>query len=143
MKNQSVNQKAFNYFNSGLNCAEAVFRAIVEIENETQAEEMMKIATAFGGGVGGTHEELCGALAGGVMAVGHLVGRTEPGADTQAAKDITSELHQCFIDKYGTTKCQELLDVLGPQENNMKCKQLTGELAGDLYRILQENGYLE
>jgi C_GCAxxG_C_C family probable redox protein len=137
-----VNKKAFDYFDSGFSCAEAMFRAVVEIVNPAEAGSMTKIATGFAGGVGGTHEELCGALAGGIMALGYLTGRTEPGADNQPAKDIAAALRQCFIDKFGATKCQAVLDLLGPQENSMKCKRLTGELAGDLYRMLQENGYL-
>ena len=143
MNHEDVSKKVFSYHDSGFNCAEAVFKAIVETVNEADAKAMTKIASTFLVGVGGTHEELCGALSGGILVIGYLMGRTEPGIDIQPAKDMTAALRQCFIDKYGTTQCQALLDKLGPQENSMKCKRLTWELAGDLYLLLKKNGYIE
>ena len=142
MTYEDVRERAFCYHNSDFNCAEAVFRSIVEIVNDSEAKEMTKIASPFVQGVGGTREELCGALAGGIMAIGYLMGRTEPGVDIGQAKDVASMLRSGFIEKYGTTKCQSVLDMLGPQENSMKCKELTGGLAGDLYLLLKENGYI-
>lgn len=142
MNEWKVNRRAFDLFDSGFNCAESVFRSIVETVDEAGAREMTKIASAYAGGVGGTRDELCGALAGGIMAVGYLMGRTEPGADIQRGKDIAAALRRCFLDKYGTTRCGEVLDSLGPQENSLKCKDLSGDIAGELYRILKENGCL-
>jgi len=141
MNNHMVKKRAFDYFNSGFNCAEAVFRTIVEIKDEAESKDLTRIASAFAGGVGGTHDELCGALAGGIMAIGFLIGRKKPGEDIQSAKNIASSLRRSLLDKYGYTKCQDILDKIGPQENSIKCKELTGDLAGELYNILEEKGF--
>jgi C_GCAxxG_C_C family probable redox protein len=143
MNKEKVEEKAFDYFNSGFNCAEAVLRALVEITAEKDADCVTKIASAFGGGLGTTREELCGALSGGIMAIGYLMGRNSPGADNEAALQTAAKLRRSFLDKYGDTKCWAVLDKLGPQKNSLKCKRLTGELAGDLFCLFKDLGYPE
>lgn len=37
--------------------------------------EVIRAASGFGGGIGGSTEELCGAFTGGIIALGFLLGR--------------------------------------------------------------------
>jgi hypothetical protein len=46
---------------------------------EIDAGHMCQLACAFGGGVGLSRQEMCGALSGGVLLIGLLYGRTHPG----------------------------------------------------------------
>lgn len=137
-RNSEAGQKAFEYHKSGFHCAEAVLKAIVEIYGNETSHDIPKIATAFGGGIGRTKHEICGAIAGGVMAIGVLSGRSEPGADWADPSEMAAKLKRRFVQEHGTTNCGALLATFGHQENMMRCKQLSGEVAGMLADILDE-----
>ncbi len=62
MNREEISQKAFDYFKAGFNCAEAVSKTITEWNAKVSAPDILKAATGFGGGVGGTKCETCGAL---------------------------------------------------------------------------------
>jgi len=138
-KNSQVSKMAFEYHKSGFHCAESVSKAIIEVYGNKISHDIPKVATAFGGGVGRTKQDICGALTGGFIALGFLYGRIEPGADWTDASDLAAELRKKFVQKHGTTNCGSLLETFGPQENMMRCKQLSGEVAGMLANILEEH----
>jgi C_GCAxxG_C_C family probable redox protein len=132
----SVGVKAFEYHKSGFHCAEAVSKAIIKAYAGDAGNGIPKVATAFGGGVGRTKQNICGALSGGLIALGFLFGRNEPNADWKVASDLAAKLNHRFVEVYQTTNCGELLAAFGPQENMMRCKQLSGEVADILADIL-------
>jgi C_GCAxxG_C_C family probable redox protein len=134
----AVNMIAFDYHKSGFHCAEAVLKAIAEIYGEGISDDVLKVATAFGGGVGRTKQDICGALAGGILALGCLYGRSEPGTDWTEAADLAAKLRKKFVKTYGTTNCGALLNGFGPQQDMIRCKQLSGEVADILARIIRE-----
>jgi C_GCAxxG_C_C family probable redox protein len=138
MDKKQVEQRAFDLFQGGFNCAEAISIAIVEWYGSVPAEFTPKIATAFGGGIGGTKCETCGALTGGVIALGWLFGRTEPGADKQDVYALATEFRNGFLDAFGSTQCKSILDAFGKQENLLECKRMTGATAGILFEILED-----
>jgi len=138
MDKKQVEQRAFDLFQGGFNCAEAVSAAIVEWRVSGRAAYIVKAATAFGGGIGGTKCETCGALTGGVIALGWLFGRTEPGADKQDAYALAMEFRNKFLDAFGSTQCKTILEAFGQQENLLECKRMTGAAAGILYDIVSE-----
>ena len=140
MKSRQIEQQAFEYHKSGFHCAEAVAKAVIEAYSDEPNPAVPKIASAFGGGIGGTNEDLCGALAGGLIAIGYVYGRMAPGEDWQQAKNLAAELRKQFITQYGATNCPHVLETLGPQENGMKCKKLSGIVAGIVARLFRENG---
>ena len=65
------------------------------------------IATAFGGGIGGTGS-VCGALAGAVMAVGLRLGRRDPKERDAKAYVLTQELRRRFETTMGHVDCRQL-----------------------------------
>ncbi len=140
MEHEQIAGRASAHFASGFNCAESVLRSIIEDAFGQRHACIPRVATAFGGGVGGTHEELCGALAGGVMAIGLLIGRMEPGADVERVKQIATELRSRFVARNGSTRCQALLDAFGPQDDWSRCEELTGRTAALLLDLLAEHG---
>ena len=135
-----VGRKAFDYHNSGFHCAEAVSKAVIETYGQGMSQDIPKVATAFGGGIGRTHQDICGALTGGLIALGCLFGRNEPGADWTDAYELAAELKHRFVREHGTTNCGVLLETFGPQENMIRCKQLSGEVASMLGAILEKSG---
>lgn len=141
-KNSQASRMAFEYHKSGFHCAESVSKAIIEVYGSNISHDISKVTTAFGGGVGRTKQDICGGLTGGIIAIGFLYGRSEPGADWTDASDLAAELRKRFVQKHGTTNCGILLEAFGPQENMMRCKQLSGEVAGMLADILEEHNKL-
>jgi C_GCAxxG_C_C family probable redox protein len=137
MTQNDIEQKAFQYYHSGFNCAEAILKAFVDLYGKKPDLEITKTATGFGGGIGASQCETCGALTGGIIAIGWLFGRRDPCDDKQKAFSLSSEFRARFMKKFGATQCKTILDVLGDQENKLKCKKLTAAAAGMLYEILQ------
>jgi len=141
MEQASIADRAEGYFQSGFNCAESVLKSVVEDAYRQHHACIPRAATAFGGGVGGSHEELCGALSGGIMAIGFLLGRSEPGVDVQRVKQIATEFRSRFLARHGTTRCQALLDAFGPQDEDWsRCQELTGQTAALLLGLLAQHG---
>jgi C_GCAxxG_C_C family probable redox protein len=138
MDKKQVEQRAFDLFQNGFNCAEAVSTAVVEWYGAESKDFTPKAATAFGGGVGGTKCETCGALTGGVIALGWLFGRTEPGTDKQDVYAFATEFRNKFLDSFGSTQCKAILAAFGKQEDLLECKRMTGSAAGILFDILQQ-----
>jgi C_GCAxxG_C_C family probable redox protein len=138
MKKEEIEKSTFQYHQSGFHCAEAIVKSVVEAFAEKPIADLPKAAAVFNGGVAGSREELCGALAGALMAIGYLRGRTKPGEDLTAAKAMANSLRQQFIDQYGATQCRKVLEHLGPQENSIKCKELTAQVSGMLARLLMK-----
>jgi len=94
---------------SGYNCAQAVlfsFSNDLDIDKNTA----LKIACGFGFGIG-RRQEACGAIAGGVIAIGAKYGRGE--TDEKTSAELTYEKTRILLDKFrskhGTCNCLELL----------------------------------
>jgi C_GCAxxG_C_C family probable redox protein len=82
------------------------------IENEI----IPRIATAFGGGIGG-RGEVCGAVIGSVMAIGLKHGREEPSQPNRHAYALAREFCQRFEEETGSLSCRELtgMDLSTPE----------------------------
>jgi len=77
---------------------------------------------------------------GGIIALGYLFGRSDPGADWTDVSELAAKLKRRFLQEYGATDCGALLAMFGPQENMMRCKTLSGEVAGMLADIIEGYG---
>ena len=143
MSNSSkARDKAFQYHSTGFHCAEAVSKAVMEIYGIT-SKDIPKVASAFGAGIGRTKQDLCGGLAGAFIAIGALYGRTDVGTDWTDVAESAAKLRKKFIQEYGSTNCAAILEAFGPQENMMRCKQLSGEIAKMVVDILPEKDNLQ
>lgn len=92
----------------GYNCAQAVACALApEIGADTEA--CYVLSEGFGGGMGG-HTETCGAISGGVMALGQVSsgGTALCGTTKKRTYELTRELVERFGAKNGSTICCEL-----------------------------------
>ncbi|MFP5221820.1 MAG: C-GCAxxG-C-C family (seleno)protein [Acidobacteriota bacterium] len=139
MTRQEIEQRAFELHDGGYHCAESVLLALSEAHGNGRAEGLSpRIATCFGGGVGRTHQEMCGALAGGLLALGALHGRDRRHGNWDRAAELASALRQKFIARFGASACKDVLAGLGEQENMAKCKRLSGITAGLASELLRE-----
>ena len=138
-----ISERAAKYFEAGFNCAESVFMSLAESIG-TKSDLIPKIATPLGGGIG-RRGSVCGALTGGVMAIGLKVGRFEF-KDTKSREESYEkalELFKRFEKEFGSALCYDLikLDLTTP-EGKKKIKKIRLEKCIDLVRAVARNAAL-
>jgi len=139
MSSKKVEKQAFEYFKSGYYCSEAVFKAITEKHSENVDSSLSRLTSGLVGGMGSSHEEACGALSGGIIALGYLYGRTDPDDEIPILKEMVIEYRERFKKEFGTTNCGVLLNRFGEQgDDYSKCRELTGQAARILTDIIEE-----
>ena len=99
---------------------------------------MVMIASPFAGGVGGTKEEMCGALSGGVMVIGALHGRSEAHVDDQKAKLLAVRYRERFAEEFGTTCCGPIYGETHGPGGPGSCKYVGERAAMVLLEVLEE-----
>lgn len=123
-----LSEKAVGRFLEGYNCAQSVLLTIFEHWN-CENELVPKIATAFGGGIGRCGS-VCGALSGGVMAIGIKYGTNEPSFKKRLrAYELANEFYKRFEKQHGSVLCRELIgyDLSNPEESDKARKEKVSE----------------
>ena len=129
----------------GSTCSQAVFTVFAR-DLDMNERTAHRLSAGFGGGVG-RKGLLCGALAGGVLAISLLYG-AETGED-QEAKLKTYTIVAKFMDAmeklHGSTQCRTLLgglDLWNPaDQEKMKAEGLSGSVCNVLVKDVVE--YIE
>ncbi len=110
-------KKAREIFLGNYNCAQAVFRTILE-EKELYFDQAPNVAAGFGGGIS-RRGELCGALTGAIMAIGVIQGQkfVDPGEHKNQTYKSVGEFIEKFNVIHGTPICNELVgyDIRDPE----------------------------
>lgn len=99
---------AQDYFRRGFNCCQSVLLAFRQ-EIGLEEQRLLDLSGGFGGGAGSG--ELCGAITGGVMALGLLtpVDRAEPVQSKRRSAALARELQERFRARFARVRCHELL----------------------------------
>jgi C_GCAxxG_C_C family probable redox protein len=145
---EEVVELAKCYSEEGYLCSESVLLA-VSFCLGVKSDLIPKIATGFGAGVGRCGY-ICGAVSGGVIALGIKFGRSEPLKQDQPPHWFAQELVKRFIHEFGVVTCRELTDCdlsteAGHQkyreENvwNVKCRRYIEGAAAQAFDIISEN----
>lgn len=129
---------AAKLFGNGFHCAEAVAWAVLKAMKEDPAQAAAH-ATAFGGGFGRSFEEACGALSGGLIAIGHLYGRNTPKGEWDLPAKLGTKLRNRFIEEFGTTHCMTLRQRFGKERQMQECRKLVHGVVVRLLELLVEN----
>ena len=105
-------EKARDLFREGYNCAQSVVGAFHE-EMGLSLSEATRLASSFGGGMGGLRET-CGAVTGMFLVAGMLMGYDDPAAydGKKAHYARIRQLAEQFRQKHDTLVCRELLRSL-------------------------------
>ena len=118
-------EKAIDLFSQQFNCSQAIFAAYCNKDVLDEANAL-KIATVFGAGTACTGCELCGALAGGLLALSLRYGR----GDLQSldAKEKTYALGKHLLNEFtaqmGASRCEEILGLnISTPENLARAKE--------------------
>lgn len=139
-------EKAKHLFEEGYNCAQAVVGAFEE-EIGLSHEAAMRLASSFGGGIGGMRS-VCGTVSGMMMVAGLLYGYDAP--DDRAGKIAhyarVRELADAFRAEHGSIICAELLGLgekpkpRDPEERTPAYykKRPCGDMTADAAQILDD-----
>ncbi len=100
---------AVQKFSEGFNCAQSVLYAYAQ-DLDLDPDTALKLACGFGGGMA-RKGEVCGALTGGIIALGAKYGRGEQdgSAATEATYARVRTLMEQFAAQHGSTICRQLL----------------------------------
>jgi len=101
-------------------------------------DRLLRIATGLGGGVGGTHQELCGALSGGVLLIGALHGRIQPDEDDSQCMRLVTCYRKHFAQELGSTNCGSLRESGYGSEGSTPCSVLVEQATRVLLEVLAE-----
>jgi len=102
-----------------------------------KTDGIIQLAAGFGHGMNAGCT--CGAISGGVLAIGKLMaGPATKGFDKEIAK-VTAELHKRFIQEFGTTCCRSLRKKLSPFKN-ARCKHITSVTAAITLELIKNSG---
>ena len=113
MARQIFADEAFQNFGQGINCCMQVFSAAAE-ELDLSVEEARRLGAGFGGGMG--LGSTCGCVTGALMALGYKYGNEEPGQSDRVAlfNEKKKAFLTAFTEKFGSTRCPDLLGGLNP-----------------------------
>jgi len=132
-KKNKLGEKAAKHFKDGYNCSQSVLLTMSEHWKDKN-ELVPKIATAFGGGIGRCGS-VCGALTGGVLAIGMKYGTNEPSVEKRLqAYELTKKFYSRFELQNGSVLCRELvgfdLSIPGELEKAKEMKILEKKCEG-------------
>lgn len=96
---------------SHYHCAEAFAIAVGEHFFGNVENRIRRMTTGFSGGIGGTHEEMCGALFGGVLIIGAIFGRAWPYESDETCYKKSVLYREEFIKTFGSANCQAIKDT--------------------------------
>jgi C_GCAxxG_C_C family probable redox protein len=100
-----------------------------------------RMATGLAGGLGNTKQEMCGALSGGVLVIGGLLGRESLDQDDWAAINLADRYRQRFLAEFGYTQCGRLREkVVDAPGGPGSCAALVERAAVILLGLLTEAG---
>ncbi len=130
----SVGKSAEKHFSKGFCCAEAVLLSVIEHLRPDTPREVLRLATGFGGGLGGSGG-LCGIYAGGTMAIGLFFGRTEADEDDAPVDTRVREFVTRLEAEAKAQRCDDIVSKWPFGLGRRKCRRLTGrgaEIAAEI-----------
>jgi C_GCAxxG_C_C family probable redox protein len=144
MKSQDIDVEkikltAEEYYRSGdFYCSEAIVKTIKDAFNLPVSDEVISMASGFPVGIGKAGC-LCGAVSGGVMALGLVFGRTTAkDKKVDKAMKFSRELHDIFKKNHKSLCCRTLNKymIMGSSRQMKQCIAFTGEMAQEAARII-------
>jgi len=124
---ESAAEACRRYFADGFYCAESVLLAIAEV-NGRETMGLSRLMTGLCGGISRSGGP-CGALLGGIAAIGLLTGRDLPGDDKRLCYSLSHRLVQDFEGRFGVRNCYGVLpcDIATAQGAEVFVREGLGE----------------
>ena len=102
--------------------------------------KMVRMSTAFAGGVGNTEQEMCGALSGGVMIIGAVFGRVSLVESYLPVFRLTTSYREQFASEMGATRCSTVHDRAHAEGGLGSCAMVVEKAVQILLELLDEQG---
>lgn len=137
--------KAEGYFQRGeFFCSESVIHTLNELLGWPFDRSISRLASGFPIGIGKSGC-VCGAISGGVMALGLAYGRDHGNAMNSKMLPIAAELHDHIKKLYKSTCCRVITKdlVFDSPERKAHCVKITGEVAAWIADKLLDDVELE
>ena len=129
---KAVGLRAANLFLSrDYLCTEAVFTAVNEsLGGDLSEDQIMALTAGFTIGIGESGC-LCGAVSGGVMALGYFIGRDSPRKRRKDIRDAAARLHAEWVENNRSSCCRVLTrKIKNDKKIHFKqCADFTGQAA--------------
>lgn len=141
---EDVEFAAASYYEAGYHCGESVLKAVNDATGHRLPPEVVSMSSGFCEGLGGSRC-ICGALAGGVMALGLLAGRTGPEQPWEPSYYAAAELRKRWVADQNAENCDDVVHRIGGMhlpERWAHCTMLVGRTARWVVEIAEEKGYL-
>jgi C_GCAxxG_C_C family probable redox protein len=136
MTEDKINEIVYENYANGFHCAESIVNTINEIL-PGKNHNFCKAASGFCGGIGACKQEVCGALSGGIIALGSIYGRQVGSVDNSKLVSLSSKFRQIFNAEFGATVCQNVIANLENLEGLENCKDLTAKTSWLLYNLIE------
>jgi C_GCAxxG_C_C family probable redox protein len=134
-----IREIAEGYYRSGrFYCSEAIVKSINDSFGLHYPDSVVRLASGFPIGIGGAGCS-CGAVTGGVMAIGMVFGRDQPkDPRIERCLRLSRELHDLFATRHGCLCCRSLTHgmILKSPEHMQQCVAFTGEVAEETAKII-------
>jgi C_GCAxxG_C_C family probable redox protein len=137
-----VREDAEEYFRTGgFYCSEAIVASVRDNLAPEMPASLIAAASGFPVGVGKS-KCMCGAVSGGVIALGYVMGRTAPSSPADPASVRTlaaaNELQQTFRDSHKVLCCstQTRGMDMASGEHKAQCIKFTGEMAAKTAELI-------
>ncbi len=138
MKEEKIREIVYRNYEEGFHCAETILNTITELIPENSGNSC-KAASGFCGGIGGCKADVCGALSGGVIALGMAYGRQKGNQDNSKLVFLSAEFRKGFIQKFNTTVCKKVIENMEHITDINSCKELTTYASILLYNLINEH----
>lgn len=141
-----VGELAQSYYQDDqYSCAEAMVKAIAQVFTPELYDPRLipRIATPFNGGFSEL-QSTCGVLTGGLLAIGLVAGRDQPGDEDakEEAYTLAQIYHKRFMEAVGTDSCAALLARWqGQGSAKTLCKQHTRQMSELLAKTILQVGF--
>jgi C_GCAxxG_C_C family probable redox protein len=121
-------ERARSLFAEGTNCAQAVF--IGCSHGKLGQADMLRLSSCFGGGMSHT-DHACGALTGGLMAIGAELGmeRVDDAEGKRRAGEAAERFVHLFRERFGATRCTELIKFDLSDNSQLEAARSSGVFA--------------
>ena len=141
---EKIRLTAEEYYRSGdFYCSEAIVKTIKDAFSLSVSDDVIALASGFPVGIGGAGCT-CGAVTGGVMALGLVFGRSKPkDKKVDRAMKLSGELHNIFKKNHKSLCCRTLnrYMIMGSSRQMKQCIAFTGEMAQETARIIIREQY--
>jgi len=137
-KIQQLSEQAGSMLDEGYHCSEAVLWVGMQLFQPKISPEMLRLATPFAGGIGGTNENICGALTGAIMVIGALYGRQDGTSDDAICQQFAAQFHCLFKEEFGYTCCKDIKECWRGNPGQENCNILVCKICQLLFRMLEK-----